>query len=269
MDFDSTALLTIGDTSISLGTVLRYYQLSGRLLPWIRDIVEQHITFTEIQRRDDLNVTLAEVEQAAVEIRVQQKLTDAATFQQWLNSQGMNYDIFQNRIVLNLKLEKLKSQIAAPNLQSLFDQQKALLDQVEVTCVVLAEEAYAHQLRAQIQERNDFDRVLSEYAVADPLKVSVMKSAIRFGQLPENVREALRTAEIGGLVGPIEMEQRWCVFRVEQFLPAVLEGQLQRSLEDRLFQQWLAERAQEVSVKLGESSDSPAPTSTSVMPTAA
>jgi hypothetical protein len=269
MDFDSTPLLSIDETSLSLGTVLRYYQLSGRLLPWIRDIVEQHITFTEIQQRDDLNVTLAEVEQAAVEIRVQQKLTDATTFQQWLDSQGMNYELFQNRIVLNLKLEKLKSKIAAPNLQALFDEQKSVLDQVEVSCVVLAEEAHAHQLRAQILEANDFDRIVGEYAVADPLKVSVMKSEIRFGQLPEDVRETLRKASIGDLVGPISMEQRWCVFRVEQFMPAVLEGQIQRSLEDRLFQQWLVERAQEVSVKLGRSTETQSAASSSTVLAAA
>ncbi|BAU09731.1 hypothetical protein LEP3755_02060 [Leptolyngbya sp. NIES-3755] len=254
-DFDSTALLTIDNASLSLGTVLRYYQLSGRLLPWIRDIVEQHIIFTEIQRRDDLNVTLAEVEQAAVEVRVQQKLTDATTFQQWLDSQGMNYELFQNRIILNLKLEKLKSKIAAPNLQALFDEQKSLLDQVEVTCVVFAEEAHAHQFKAQVSTRQDFDRVVSESTIADPLKVSVMKSAIRFGQLPEDVRGTLRNASVGELVEPLHMEQRWCVFRVEQFLPATLEGTIQKSLEDRLFQQWLVEKAQDVNVKLGASTE--------------
>jgi len=254
-DFDSTALLTIDNASLSLGTVLRYYQLSGRLLPWIRDIVEQHIIFTEIQRRDDLNVTLAEVEQAAVEVRVQQKLTDATTFQQWLDSQGMNYELFQNRIILNLKLEKLKSKIAAPNLQALFDEQKSLLDQIEVTCVVFAEEAHAHQFKAQVSNSQDFDRVVSEYTIADPLKVSVMKSAIRFGQLPEDVRGILRNASAGELVDPINMEQRWCVFRVEQFLPATLEGTIQKSLEDRLFQQWLVEKAQDVNVKLGASTE--------------
>lgn len=256
-DFDATALLTIDGTSLSLGTVLRYYQLSGRLLPWIRDIVEQHIIFSEIQRRDDLNVTLAEVEQAAVEVRVQQKLTDATTFQQWLDSQGMNYELFQNRIILNLKLEKLKSKIAAPNLQALFDEQKAVLDQVEVTCVVFAEEAHAHQFKGQISESQTFDRLVSEYTIADPLKVSVMKSAIRFGQLPDNVRETLRNAAVGEVVEPLNMEQRWCVFRVEQFLPATLEGAVARSLEDRLFQQWLVEKAQEVNVKLGASAETP------------
>ncbi|MGG6264004.1 peptidyl-prolyl cis-trans isomerase [Leptolyngbya sp. AN03gr2] len=256
-DFDSTALLTIDNASLSLGTVLRYYQLSGRLLPWIRDIVEQHIIFTEIQQRDDLNVTLAEVEQAAVEVRVQQKLMDATTFQQWLDSQGMNYDLFQNRIILNLKLEKLKSKIAAPNLQALFDEQRSLLDQVEVTCIVFAEEAHAHQFKAQVSTSQDFDRVVSEYTIADPLKVSVMKSAIRFGQLPEDVRGTLRNARVGELVEPLHMEQRWCVFRVEQFLPATLEGAIQKSLEDRLFQQWLVEKAQEVNVKLGASTETP------------
>ncbi|GAP96046.1 peptidyl-prolyl cis-trans isomerase [Leptolyngbya sp. NIES-2104] len=254
-DFDSTALLTIDDTSLSLGTVLRYYQLSGRLLPWIRDIVEQHIIFSEVQRRDDLNVTLAEVEQAAVEVRVQQKLTDATIFQQWLDSQGMNYELFQNRIILNLKLEKLKSKIAAPNLQALFDEQKSLLDQVEVTCVVFAEEAHAGRFKGQVLKSQDFDRVVSEYTIADPLKVSVMKSGIRFGQLPEDVRGSLQTATVGELVGPVNMEQRWCVFRIEQFSPATLEGAVQKSLEDRLFQQWLIDRAQAINVKLGASTE--------------
>ena len=47
------------------------------------------------------------------------------------------------------------------------------------------------------------------------------------------------------------MENRWGLFRVEEFLPASIEDpQLRQTLQDELFEQWLADKMQRLPIKL-------------------
>ena len=58
-------------------------------------------------------------------------------------------------------------------------------------------------------------------------------------------------ASPGEVVGPLAIDGRWGLFRVEQFLPASLEQiQLKQALQNELFEQWLAEKIQKLTVKL-------------------
>jgi len=53
------------------------------------------------------------------------------------------------------------------------------------------------------------------------------------------------------IVGPLELEGRWGMFRVEQFLPASLEdSQLKQALQNELFERWLTAKIQTMVVKL-------------------
>jgi parvulin-like peptidyl-prolyl isomerase len=58
-------------------------------------------------------------------------------------------------------------------------------------------------------------------------------------------------ASPGELIGPLALEGRWLLFRVEQFLPASLEdAQLKLALQNELFEQWIAQKIQKMAVKL-------------------
>jgi hypothetical protein len=249
-DWNTVSLLQIGDQSISLGQILHYYQLSGKLLPWIRDIVEQHILFQEIQRRSELNLAAAEVEQAILNVRLTQNLTDAATFQTWLQQQGMTYELFQARLVLSLQLNKLKTHITQPELQPLFESQKPLLDQVEVVGAVVTDRSIAEQLKSEVHHAYPLDRVAQDYAQRQPEQVTFLHRTFRYGQLPTEVRETLRSAQPGWLIHPLEIDGKWCVFRIERQPEAVLDEAMQQSLQNQLFQQWLNQQVQNLTVNL-------------------
>jgi len=46
----------------------------------------------------------------------------------------------------------------------------------------------------------------------------------------------------------------YCLFQVEQFLPASLEGQVKQELQNQLFLKWLEEKMQKLTIKLQVSS---------------
>jgi hypothetical protein len=53
------------------------------------------------------------------------------------------------------------------------------------------------------------------------------------------------------LINPIDIEGRFALFRLEQILPASLEDpQLQQSLKNELFEKWLGDKIQDLTVKI-------------------
>jgi parvulin-like peptidyl-prolyl isomerase len=81
--------------------------------------------------------------------------------------------------------------------------------------------------------------------------VNGMMGALSRGTMPDILRAAVDLASPGELVGPLEIEGRWGLFRVEQVLPASLEDpQLKQALQNELFEKWLAQKLQRLSVKL-------------------
>ncbi|MCU0552146.1 MAG: peptidylprolyl isomerase [Leptolyngbya sp. Prado105] len=251
LDFEQISLLTIDDQSISLATVLQYFQLSGKLMPWIREVVEQHIVFQAIQSREDLTIVESELDQAIINFRLNNQLSDADVFEQWLLNQGIDFATLRSRFIISLKIEKLKALIAEPNLQALFDQQKLSRDQIELYYMIASSHEVAQEIQHKIEQTENFEQVAREYALAEAPQVSLVRRAFSLAQLPENLRNAIASKQIGETVGAIEVEERWCVFRIEAFTPAVLDGELKLALQNQLFEQWVAEQIHQLSIRLG------------------
>ncbi|MBL1178498.1 peptidylprolyl isomerase [Pantanalinema sp. GBBB05] len=248
---ESKALLIVDEQPLTLRQCLKYLQMGGKLQPFIGDILKQYVIERELETRQDLDINSATVEQAVVDFRLQQKLTDPKSFQEWLNRNGTTYELFHSQIVNGFKLEKLKNQIAEARLQEYFIERKLLLDRVVLSRIVVASKELAEELHTQINEGANFEQIAREYSTADERVANGMMGPVSRGTLPDVLRAAIDSANPGELVGPIAVESYWAIFRVEQFLPATLEdGQLKQALQNELFERWLAEKIQTMTVKL-------------------
>ncbi|GAB4332354.1 MAG: hypothetical protein OHK0047_20390 [Leptolyngbyaceae cyanobacterium] len=248
---DSKALLIVDDQPLSLRQCLRYLQATGKLQGFIGDILRQYVLEREIETRTDLDVPSALVEQAVVDFRLQNQLTDAKAFQDWLIRNGTNYELFHNQITNSFKLEKLKAQIVEARLQEYFIERKLVLDRVVISRIVVDSKELAEELHSQISEGASFEQLAREYSKADERIANGMMGAVSRGTMPDVLRAAIDSAHPGDLVGPMQIENYWAIFRVEQFIPATLEdNQLKQALQNELFERWIAEKIQAMTVKL-------------------
>jgi parvulin-like peptidyl-prolyl isomerase len=247
----SQPFLSVDDQPIPLAQALQYLQSAGKLQSVIGDILRQYIIEQELQTRDDLDVSPALTEQAVIDFRLQNQLTDPKVFAQWLASNGKDYSSFHASVTFGFKLEKLKAQITEPKLQEYFIERKLFLDRVVLSRLVVADRELAEELASQIEEGASFEQLAREYSIADDKIVNGMMGPISRGTLPDVLRAAVDLASPGELIEPLELEGRWVLFQVGQFLPASLEdGQLKQALQNELFEQWLAQKIQKMSVKL-------------------
>lgn len=247
----SQPFLTVDDQPILLAQALQYLQSTGKLKSFIGEILRQYIIEQELQTRDDLELNPAITEQAVIDFRLQRQLTDPKVFAEWLASNGQDYGTFHKQITVGFKLGKLKAQVTEPKLQEYFIERKLFLDRVILSRIIVADEELAEELASQIEEGASFEQLAREYSIGDDRIVNGMMGPVSRGTLPDVVRATVDSASPGDLVGPLELEGRWVLFRVGQVLPASLEDvQLKQALENELFEQWIAEKIQKMTVKL-------------------
>jgi len=249
---DSKALLVINEQPLSLRQCLRYLQASGKLQAFIGDILRQYVLEQEINTREDVDVSPAMIEQAVVDFRLQQQLTDQQAFQNWLNRNGITYELFHNQISNSFKLEKLKAVVTEPRLQEHFIERKLFFDRVVLSRIVVESKELAEELYSQLTEEGaSFEQLAREYSKGNERVANGMMGPVSRGTMPDALRAKIDSVEAGSIVGPFEIENYWAIFRVEQVLPATLEDtQLRQAMQNELFERWLAEKMQNMNVKL-------------------
>ncbi len=248
---ESKSFLTVDEQPISLKQAVTYLQNSGRLGNLIGEILRQYILEQELHKGDSDNVDPAMVEQAIIDFRLQNQLTEPKRFQEWLASNGMDFATFYNQVSFRFKQEQLKTQVTEPKLQEYFIERKIFLDRVVLSRIIVDKQELAEELRSQIEEGANFEQLAREYSLTDDRLVNGMMGPLGRGTLPDELRAAVDSASPGKLLGPLEVEGRFGLFRVEQFLPASLEDdRLRELLQNEIFEQWLAKKIQKLSVKL-------------------
>lgn len=248
---ENPPLLLFDDEEISLSRVLGYSQLFGKLGLLIQEIAGQHILYQELQQRDDLTVTASALEQAIIDFRLAQKLTEQDTFAQWLESQGMNQEAFQRMVLLSLKIRQLKQSIVVPELEKTFQSQKEELTQVELSCLFLKDKELITSIKQDISAGTQtFEAASQEYGETDDAPMNLLRGPTLKKRLPKELQESIRDDNIGKLLGPIAVGGFWCLFRVEKLQDAVLQGQLKRNLEEQIFKQWLDQKIKKLKIQL-------------------
>ncbi len=248
---ESLSFMTVNDQSISVAQAVKYLQASGKLGQYIGDILRQYVVEEEIESREDVAISPALTEQAIIDFRLKNQLTDPQRFNDWLKSSGSSYDVFHSSVAFGFKLEKLKAVISEPKLQEYYIERKLFLDRVVLSRIIVDNRELAEELQAQIEEGASFEQIAREYSLSDDRVVNGMMGPVSRGTLPDILRASVDIAGLGTLIGPVELDGRFCLFRLEQILTASLDDtQLKQALQNELFEKWLAEKIQRLTVKL-------------------
>ncbi|MBD2442386.1 peptidylprolyl isomerase [Dolichospermum sp. FACHB-1091] len=248
---ESATFLTVNNQEIALAEVVKYLQISGRLGNFINDVLRQHIIEQEINTRTDIEISSGLIEQTIIDFRLKNQLTDPQKFQEWLINNGTDYTTFHTSITFSFQLEQLKALVTESKLPEYFIERKIYLDRVVLSRILVDSRELAEELQTQIEEGASFEQLAKEYSLADERVFNGMMGPISRGTIPDSLRAAVDATVPGKLINPIEIEGRFALFRLEQILPASLEDpQLKQSLQNELFEKWLGEKIQNLTVKI-------------------
>jgi len=248
---DSIPLLTVNDRTISVSEGFEYLRKAGGLQRAIAEILRQHLLEAELRDRDDLKADDFQVEQAILDFRVQRQLTDPKQFKKWLLFNGTPFEEFKDRIAFGFQVEKLKAEVTEPQLEEWFAKRKPDLDRVVLSRIIVEDKQLAVDLEQKLaQEPSQFDDLARSHSVTKDAIGNAIPP-VRRGSLPPGVRTALTDTNPGDIVGVLEVDDRFCLFRVDNILAASLEQPgLKRELQNELFEKWMREKLAKMAIKL-------------------
>ena len=113
---ESQSFITVDGKPLSLQQSLMYLRATGRLEPFISDILRQYVTEQEIKRREDVAIEPGTIEQSIIDFRLEHQLTDSKKFQDWLNSNGLDFSTFHAQVMARFQQEKLKEVVTKDKL---------------------------------------------------------------------------------------------------------------------------------------------------------
>lgn len=243
--------ITIDDQAISLKQAIGYLNTTGDLPKFIQRILYRHIIEETLSQRLDIAVEPQQIEQAIVNFRVQNKLTDPSRFEEWLKSQSLSYEAFQRRVSESLRVELLKQKEIQSDARKYFSENKAALDRIVLSRIVVLAQTLATEVQQQLTAGTaTFESLAKQHSITNDSSAGGMMGTLQLGQLPPEIREHLAGRTAGDIVGPLEVEGRYTILRIEQVLPAAYEGDLRKQLEERFFAQWLQNQLKDREIKL-------------------
>lgn len=241
----STSFITFDDHAISLSDALRHLQTAGKLDEVIGTVLKQHLIEQALNAQPDGAVPPDAPDQAIASFRQQNSLLDPTAFQAWLDQEGLDLPTLQQQVLYNLKLTRLKLDVTQPRIQEYFIERKLSLDQVVLSRIAVEDRELAAELKDQLTEGASFEELARDYSLADERFFNGMMGMVSRGELPDALRAAIDTAEPGEIVGPLDFDDVWMVFRLEKRLSASLDHpQVLQILQDELFEQWILQQLQ-------------------------
>lgn len=249
---ESIAFLKVNNQTISLSQAIGYLKASGKFGMFLAEILRQHILENELAEIETINIDVSELEQTIVNFRINNQLLDQNTFQNWLVKNGISYSDFRQGITNDLKLDKLKSKVSEPKIEAYYQQQKPFFDRVVLSRIILNDQELAQKIKEEIlAQKSQFETLAREYSIADDRVVNGMMGLVSRGTLPDILKNSVDCAKVGEILGPIEIDGNYGLFRVEQFLDASLEDpKIKQELQNQLFEQWLQEKLKSLEIKL-------------------
>ena len=244
----TTDFIKVDQQSINLNKAISYLQNSGKLGSFVNEIIRQYILEQELAKVELPNGLVTET----IGNFCKSNQLTPEKFEQWLRKQNQTRENFTRKITQSIKLHKLIIQISTPKLSEYFINKKLILDRLVLSRLIVKEQELAEELKSQIIEEGEiFEQLAQEYSLAEDRLFNGMMGTISRGQLPDKLRAVIDTARVKEIVGPLEIDNYWCLFRVEQILPASMaDEKLKEKLRENIFEDWLIAKMQKLEIEM-------------------
>ncbi len=242
-----TVLVSAGTTSLSLGDLLRSLHQQQRLRPLLLEALAEAIIL-DAGRAAGLSVSDTDLQSAADRFRQRRGLSSAEQTRAWLAREGLSVADFESALQRDLLVARFRLHLTQPHLAGHFAAHRDQYARARLRQLVAASEGEARELLTQVEDEGaDFIDLARQHSLAGP---AAQATLLHRRALPAAIAQALFAARPGSVVGPFATPQGFCLFLVEELLPAELDEQTAEAIRQELFDAWLHQRLREARIDL-------------------
>jgi hypothetical protein len=224
--------------------LLKKLHVKGRLAPLIREALADQVVQAQA-REAGLGVTTEELQKAADSFRRRHGLHTAAATQAWLTERGLSVDDFESGLEEDLLAAKVRQHVTADEVDRHWQASQAGYERLRLALVMVGREELAREVATQVR---DDGRELPD--VAREHNLAWYRGERFRKELGGPLAEALASADVGQLVGPVDTARDFTLAVIEERRPAELDKPTRQLIENELFEVWLAERLKHAALHL-------------------
>jgi parvulin-like peptidyl-prolyl isomerase len=219
--------------------LLRRYQMMSQFLREL--VIDEAIA--------DYTCAEEEAQTAVVQFYQQHQLTTPEAIEHWLKDRGITQADLKELAIRPLRIEQFKKAKWGVKVQSYFMERKSNLDHVTYSLLRTQDKGLADELYYRIQEgEQTFADCASKYSQGPEARSGGRLGPVPIGQPHPAIGKLLSVSQPGQLWTPRQLAEWFIIIRLEEFHPAQLDGPMRQRLLDELFQRWLQEEIQKISI---------------------
>ena len=207
-----------------------------------REILQQKI-IAEAASTRGIKVSETEIETEANKVRSSLRLEKASDTIAWLAENQLDPDGWEIALTNQLLRQKLAECLFDAEVESYFVQNRLNYDRFVIYQLVVPYEKLAQELFYQIEEEEiSFYQAVHLYDLDRQRRyVCGYEGEIHRGDyIPDVAARVFKTpVAVGELIGPIQTQQGYHLFKIEDYFPAELTPELRQEIIDRLLENWL------------------------------
>jgi parvulin-like peptidyl-prolyl isomerase len=236
MDFSMAILLKIGDRNITCEEIIPLLQQYGMMPALLRELViDQAIA--------NIHIETEEATTLYQKFYQQQQLSSEAQLTAWLEERGMVRSQLEHLILRPVKLQRYQQETWGKKLESYFLQRKAIFDRVVYSLIRLKDFGIAQELFFQIQDGEaEFSDLARQYSQGVEAETGGLLGPVELRVPHPALAKLLLNSQPGQLIPPTRLGEWVIIARMEKFLPAQFDPDMQQRLLQELSDTWIEEQ---------------------------
>src|ERR1700693_4339342 len=236
-------ILTVNKLHTSIQSALIYLNTALNRRPYLMEDLINKSLIQEAMSESPPAVSNREIEKAVDDFRIGQELYSAADTRQWLEKMSLTMEALRELAAYNVRASKLKKRVTADQVRPYFETNRRVFDLLTI-------------LRVQAPFKT-IALALTKLGRRSGLWATIQKNGSRLtapnGQLAtmfaRELPPAFASASPGTIIGPERSPEGYWVGQLLQQRAASFDDRTRARIEDLLFQDWLAERRKQATVR--------------------
>ncbi len=189
----------------------------------------------------ELAIDEKEIQAEVDQLRRQMKLEKASDTFDWLESEGISPNDWEEGIRDRLLIQKLKETLFEKDVEKFFYENRITFDKVLLYQIIVPYEQLAQELFYQVEEEEiSFYEAAHIYDVNEERRSRCgYEGLVQRNALPAALAAAVFGANPNELIYPIQTEHGYHLLLPESFLLAELTDDVRQGILEQLFQEWL------------------------------
>lgn len=249
MSLDQVVALQLEGKSFSLASVLRFANMQGSF-----SAIDDYITNALIAayaKEQRISASQEEIQAAVVNWRVEKEQYQISQTEKWLAERSLSTSDLVDYATMEILKDRVREHVASGKVERYFAEHRSQFDMVALSRIVVNERWLAREIRFKTMEGAEFFLLAREYSTDELSRLAGgFVGRLERAQLPRAIAEQAFGSVPGTVAGPLEIDKKFYVIKIEEVYPAELNEEIRTRIERILFEEWLSSKRKQANAHI-------------------